>query len=274
MFSRRRAWLFCIFLHFLLGPERASAQSSLPLDPSQFVDTSALEPVASEIIKTVGMLGDHRPYQPATALGVAAGVDLSVELTLMKIPDSFKEALTGAGLSSGASIPPVLPSPKLHIHKGLGEKFDVGASLFYFRGYKFIGGDMKLVVSEPEIEGPTVALRFCYTAATIGFVQSKTYTPQVLMSRAMSFADPYIGLGYQYVTGVLDFEKTATYDPGPPAEPVAYTFRQTFTGRGGAMLAFFGVAIRPPNLGIKLTIEGAYSSAGANSLGTKFGFAF
>ncbi len=91
----------------------------------------------------------------------------------------------------------------------------------------------------------------------------------------MEFADPYLGIGYQIVSGEVLLEIPTP--EGLTAEQAALGIPSEigpFPASGGAFLAFFGVSFRPPNLGLKLVLEGSYNSYGAHSLGIKFGFGF
>jgi hypothetical protein len=254
-----------IFLAFLMIVDRANALG-LP-DPSVLSNPDALGlgGLPNEAIKTVGIAFDNRAYQPATPLGTS-GVDLSVEATAVRVPDSFKAALVQAGFGDASQIP-ILPSPKLSLHKGLSDRTDIGGSLIALRDYMVVGGDIKVTLNDPELEGPTFALRLSYNYAKLGFVIAHTYSPQILMSRKMEFADPYIGLGYQYARGSVQYN-FETSIPGVvvPLGP--------FAGAGGGAVAFLGVGLRPPHIGLKLTIEGSYSTIQAHALGLKFGFSF
>jgi hypothetical protein len=237
-------------------------------DPSILSDPSALGlgNIPAEVIRVVGIALDNRPYQPATPLGLSSGADISVEATMVRIPPSFKEALELAGFGEASDIP-VIPSPKINIHKGISSRSDLGGSLVWLQGYYVWGVDFKTAITDPELEGPTVALRFSYNYAKLGFVTTHTYTPQILISRRLEFADPYLGLGYQYVRGrvqyQIEIENTGIGVPFGPYRSV-----------GGGGLAFMGVGLRIPAAGLKLTMEGSYSFVGAHALGAKFGFNF
>ena len=251
------------FLFWLwLGSAVARADSQLPLDPSQFADLNQLlsPTITNGFVTTVGLLSAHRPYEPATGLGTSFGVDIGIEVTLVKIPKAFNDALAAAGTSQSLSDIPSIPVPKISIHKG-----DLGFSGVQYLNYKIYGGDVKLVVSNPT-EGPTWALRFNYTWSAIGFVFAKTYEPQLLISRKLDFADPYIGFGYQVVRGKISAD--INFADGIPSQHIE--------GSGGGTAAQFlcGLSMRIPGLGVRLTMEGAYNSAGASTLGTKVGVSF
>jgi hypothetical protein len=248
----------------LLSSVNAGAVGGAPIDASLIVDTSEINAVLNPIVKTAGIFSDHRPYEPATPLGYQVGLDLSAEVTLVKLPEDLL-ALQGGGSSQDSEQMP-MPALKLHLHKGLGESVDLGLSFMALLGNRMIGGGIKVVLVNPE-EGPTWAFRVNYSTAHLKYelvnIDTQTITPQLLISRRLPFADPYLGVGYQFVYG------SATVDLPEP-------FPDILLGRTMArsFMAFTGVGLRIPRLGLKFTLEGAYSSVGMHSLGTKIGFNF
>lgn len=252
-----------------MTPLNTALAQSLPLDTSLFSDPSQLLPAgtATEIIKTVGQFADQRPYEPASPLGTSAGVDLGIEVTLMRVPDSFTAKLQEAGVSSGTELPPAVPLPRIHLHKGIGKRVDIGVSWIGYQDYRIYGGDVKVVLFNPD-QGPVWALRLGYANARLGFVFSKTWTPQLLISRPLHFAEPYLGIGYQIITG-----KIAVPVPLPaPFDDQAATINSE--GKAQSFMAFTGVGFTLGPTGIRLTLEGAYNQKGAHTLGTKVGLRF
>ena len=258
-----------ILLFLCIFPSIDAHAGPLPVDPSQFGNFLNLmnQATVDTFIRTVGIYADQRPYQPATPLGLLFGFDAALEVTLMKIPDDFAAAVQTA---SGSNIAlPVLPLPRLQVHKGLGDHMDVGLSYIGYQGYVIYGGDVKFVLWNDE-ETPTWAMRLCYSHSNVGFLTTTTWTPQLLISRKLDFADPYIGVGYEMVNGTL----TATTDPVQVAVLQALGVPSSLSGGGQAFMAFLGVGLRIPRVGLKLTIEGSYSPIGADTLGTTLGFSF
>jgi hypothetical protein len=269
-----RARLAALTTAPLLAFLYTSAGRANIMDPSQIADlNNLLKPeVTNAFIKTIGLGAIMRPYEPATPLGTKIGLDFGVELTLSKIPDDLNTAMTEAGAGGGDNAGlPAFPVPRFHIHKGIGERVDVGiAGMWYPRGFdiikpiEFWGVDLKAAVFHPE-EGPTVSLRFCYTSIDIMVVSAKSYEPQILISRALDFADPYIGAGYTYTKGTLTYSREII-----PGQTV------TISGNGQAsgFTAFSGVQFHITAIGLQLTLEGSYNTAGTHSLGTKLGLRF
>lgn len=255
--------------------EASAIAAGLPFDPSSFANPLSIidGAVISGVVKGLGLTMDHRAYEPATAMG-PRGFDVGVEATLTQFPADFGAALTSAGMS-GAENLPFLPVPRLNIHKGMSDKLDGGASFIaYGTNFRILGLELKGVIFEPE-EGPTWALRFSYNNASIKMsnvatfdLSIKTFTPQLLISRKLDFADPYIGIGYQYVIGTV----TVTV-PLPPPSPIE-SISDSATGRGSALQAFTGVSLKIVPIGIRLTMEGSYSPSRSNSLGVKVSFNF
>ncbi len=254
------------FLLLFLIPHSAHALA-LPFDPSQFSDLNSLvsPEIVKSVVKTVGFSLDHRPYEPATPLGTQVGLSLGFELTLLKLPDDLGPALNKAGpLGGNVTLVPFLPVPKLHFHKGIGQYVNLGFSFIGYRGFLLYGGDLQVTVYYPS-EGPTYAVRFCYAKSKLGFAKTQTLTPQLLVSKKVAFADPYLGVGYQYTTGSINV---------PISLPDGSEFEIQGSQKATAFNAFLGVQWKIAVMGIALTLEGSYSSVGMHSLGTKFGMNF
>lgn len=240
-------------LSMLMAPPQAVAAESLSADDIPI------------FIKALGLVFDHRPYASATPLGTIPGISFGLELSLVKPPEEFVTVAS----SSGGLLPipatlPVLPSPRLHIQKGLGPNFNLGASFIGYSGAVLLmGAHGQYAFLNPE-EGPTVAARLSYNWLKLQAFKTQTWTAQVLVSKKMDFADPYIGVGYQYVTGSVGVELSFA----------GITQSIEFTGRGQSAMAMMGVQFRIPNLGAELTLEGSYSQFGAHTLGTKIGLAY
>ncbi|MGE0615573.1 MAG: hypothetical protein AB7P04_08020 [Bacteriovoracia bacterium] len=245
----------------------ARAAIPLPLGEGDLANQIAAQSgsVSTPVIKTVGVGFMHRPYEPATPLGTSAGIDFSIETTMAKIPQDFKDALATLGNGDADGLP-VLPVPKLHFHKGFG-RTDVGVSAIGYQGYLAYGADVKVVIYNPE-EGLTWALRLSYSYTKLGIVTAKTWEPAILISRGFSFANTYAGLGVQLVSGSLHVEHEFDTPFGPQ------TYAQDFTATARAVSLFMGVGFWIGPTGLKLTLEGSFSSAQAHTMGMKFGFNF
>jgi len=258
----RTTLLIFLILPVYLTPWQTKA--AFPFDQDLFSDLDALlNQSAPALIKTIGFIADHRPYQGATGLGTKPGIEIFVELTLGTIPDDFKTALETAGMSA-SDLPPSLPIPKIHLHKGLGQKAELGLTFLGYSGYLVAGMDFKLVVLQPE-EGINMAVRVGFSYAQLGIIKTRTWTPAILISKKFTGVDPYLGIAYQYVSGTLNI----TLEPLP-----SVFVSRSADASGGTFMAFLGLGFKLGPTGLKMGLEGSYSSYGAHTLGTTFGFSF
>ncbi|MFZ9595800.1 MAG: hypothetical protein ACO3A2_06940 [Bdellovibrionia bacterium] len=246
------------------------------------------ESSANSLVQTVGLCFMHRPYEPATS--EATIFDLGVEATLAQAPSSLAQAFSTLTSVDGSSNSPMsipfLPSPKLHLRKGFNDTWDGGISALYipsqipYLGNTLIlGGDLKAALTHPE-EGPLIAFRGAYTFTQFNLsyqdysllTQTATFSPMLLISRKLNFADPYLGAGYQYTWGsvrlsVQNPSQLAQLGPGTALSP----FSVTQNGSAQGLFFFLGLSIKTPAK-LRISIEGSYSPTGINTLGTKIGF--
>lgn len=265
-----------LFLAVALPDARADiGLGGLGLDPNSLISPDVIK----ALVSFVGFGTQHRPYEPATPLGLVVGLDFSLEVTLFKVPDSLFTSLSAVGLPASSPVPS-LPIPKIHLHKGFGDYVDLGGSLLYLPSNWIVGTDVKIVLVQGE-EGPTYAFRVCYTYTSLSFdgisLNSHTLSPQLLVSRQMDFADPYMGVAFEYVTGSVGATLTVpqglvgSIPPGLTVPP--YVYQSPIVSDYGAY-AFGGVSLKVPRSGLRITVEGSYNTAGESTMGTKFGFTF
>lgn len=221
-------------------------------------------PVTQALVSTVAFGLDHRPMEPATPLGVTQGLELGLELALVRFPDKLVPALQSIGADTSALEMGVIPAPKLHLRKGIGPNVTFGSSFVWYQQILVYGMDLKYTFLQPE-EGVTWAIRLCYSKANVMYVKSTTWAPQLLISRALEFADPYLGLGAQLATGEMNLSFEAS--PG-------VTAHVRDSANVYAFQAFIGTKFRPPNLGIQFTLEGGYNHLGMHWLSTRAGVSF
>jgi hypothetical protein len=92
-----------------------------------------------------------------------------------------------------------------------------------------------------------------------------TWTPSLIVSRKLMFADPYLLIGYNYVDGSANIiNKTG----------IEITNANSSSATGGSFFSSLGLSLRIPVVGFRITLEGTYDSTGYNALGTKIGFSF
>lgn len=273
-----------LVLIFLGWVPQAKAQT-LPLDGILSNALGFLTGNTGPFIIGTGLIFNHRPYEPATPLGTWLGLDLGIEADVITIPPSLSDTFSQMGVN--VTLPPVFPSARmLNVHKGIADFIDVGGTVFTYQGYLIWGADLKVVVFNPE-EGLTWAVRLCYnrTYLPIGDAQISvpnpmggtipvpinvnlgvsTWTPQIVVSRKLEFADPYILVGYAYVDGTVNIGNNSG---------IAITNAASSAATGGSFFSSVGLSLRMPVIGFRLTLEGTYDASGYNSLGTKIGFNF
>lgn len=267
----------CIILVALLQEPKAWGISSIPLGNS--LDNLAAfltADVVTPLVTTFGIVFDHRPLEPATGLGTQVGLDFGMEVDLVQIPSSYGRALAKLGGESANLT--LLPALKvLNLHKGISDSVDFGGSILSYQNYLVWAVELKVVVFNPE-EGATWAIRLSRNSVHVPLGNTQlagesidvalgavTWTPELVVSRKLDFADPYIGVGYQYVTGSVDVSNSSGISiPG----------LDSIKGGGGGALGFIGLSLKPPHLGLRLTLETAFSIIGYNSLSAKLGFSF
>lgn len=220
-----------------------------------------------EAVRMAGILGAHRPFQPATPLGTSPGVEAAVTATMVQIPQKFFDELAAAGVSSSFSIR-TLPVAKLQVQKGILPNVDVGASYLGLPQVRIYGADVKWAFLHPE-EGPTWALRLCYSQATIRYFRVKSWSPQLVVSRKLNFADAYLGAEATWMTGRIRGSETVS----GPGGSVTSTIDVSGV-RSDSASAFLGLVLRIPVIGARFAIEGAYSFVKAHSLGASVGISW
>jgi hypothetical protein len=256
----------------------------LPFSMDSFAFPTDLisDDVANAFIKTIGLATDFKPYRPATPLGTSLGLELALAVTAVKFPKDLYKVLRDMDMD-GESLPVhALPVPLVHINKGLSKNVDLGLGGAYYKGYWIFGSSLKATVYAPT-EGPTWAIQMSYARSEFGLVQTRTYTPQVMISKELPFTDPYLGVGYQVTRGRLYLDFADLFEDQLP-EDIPEEYRdeimasQDFLiekpGGASSLIAFLGLGIRFGPSGAKMSVESSYSSAGMHSLGVKVGLNF
>jgi hypothetical protein len=241
------------------------------------IDTSVLEDsvpqnLVNAIVKTMGIYTMHRPSMGASSLGssgtLSGHLDVYIEGTLVKfspiIIDALKSTEVGANGIGDTSNIPALPIAKLHIDGAINEKMAFGISGIYYPGNYIVGGHIQRVLWQPE-EGLYLTGRLAGTYASIpvAYTTLSTWSPQIVVGKAMSFADPYIGISYTLIAGTFDI----TLD-NPPF-PIT---RVKARGGGSTASSFMGVIFRLPLF--RLGLEGSYNLDGFHTVGSTIGMSF
>lgn len=221
--------------------------------------TNLTNSAAEDLIKTIAVGADHRPYSSASPLGLAIGLEIGVDVTVIPVPSSFTNALQTVG--NTANVPSALPLPRLNIRKGLPFGIDLGFSYIGVDDNKIVGGDIQWAfLTKPAL--PNVAVRASQTLARLGFITTRTTSIDVLASKKVGFLlDPYVGFGVQFASGELAYAAGATLPVGVEAKQ-SVTHPRLFVGLPIKLVLF------------KLVAEYGYSFSGVSTYGGKFGFSF
>ncbi len=310
----RRLLFLLSLLSFFFSSSPALADITLPTSiggislPSELtnlklpdVNTLIPEAAVTGIIQIVGIGMNHRAYEPAASLGTSPGFSFGIEATLVHPSTALNSYLSSS--FQGVTLP-IIPSARLHLRKGISNRLELGLSVLpapttlpYIGSTLLIGGDLKYVVWEDTEEGGvTVALRGSYNVnslavsySTYSFtMNTTTLSPQLVISKKLSFAQPYIGAGYQYTTGQFSLSIPLNKPPLSNLIPNFQTLSSiptinnllstpvvvTLSGQASEYHFFGGISLLVPYIDLQIVLEGAYSPSGMNYLGTKVGFQF
>ena len=133
----------------------------------------------------------YRGVTPATPLGVL-GFDVGVGVTDTSVEHSSAFRLAGAGGRSSLLI------PRLHVHKGLPGRFDVGGFIAGATQIdtKLYGLEARYAVIDDTLTTPAIALRLAGTRATgTGDLRISTASADVMISKKLTALTPYAGGG-------------------------------------------------------------------------------
>ncbi len=233
--------------------EAGVVPSFTPGDLKNLTD-SAVE----SLVKTVAIAGDYHPMMSAAPLGIAIGLDIGIDVTLIKVPDDFKSALVLAGV--GSSIPALLPIPRVTIHKGFPFGIDLGFSFLPLDPnlVKVLGFDVKYAIIKGNPALPALAARASYNITKLSsFINTKCFKIDVLVSKKLVVIDPYAGLGVQFASGQLDITTGL---------PVNISEKRSKT----ALHAYVGLPLKL--IFLNFTGEFDYSFVGVYSIGTRLSF--
>jgi hypothetical protein len=237
----------------------APTEAATQFDPTTL--QSLTNQLAESLITQVGITGDHRAFEPASPLGLAIGLDVGVDTTASKMSQSFKDALTTAGVTG--SKPDYIVLPRLNVHKGLPLGIDVGFSYVGYQKNSIYAGEAKYAFLRGGVVKPSVAARVSYTSSTLYFMKTHTTKIDVLASKTVGwFLEPYVGTGVQLVSGTVEVPV------GVPGLPATVSASQSKS----AMHVYGGLPIKL--IFLHLTGEYDYSFTGITTAGLKVSFNF
>jgi hypothetical protein len=217
------------------------------------------------MIELVAIGGNHRAFQPATPLGNALGLDISLDVAAISVPEDFKTALALASDTSTDQVPGLLPLPKLNIHKGLPGGINLGFSYVSYQDqFRIYGFDAQWAFLRKPVT-PNVALRFSAAYTKLYYIQTRNFGLDVVVSKRLAVIDPYLGLGIQYWNGTLAL-------PFPAGTPTGLTEGVPDHASSADPHIFVGLPIKL--IFLKITGEIDYSFAGITTYGGKIGLSF
>lgn len=196
--------IFCaVFVPLLLffHVEKAFAVSYMLMTVSDLTEQDKID----SLIKTIATGADHRDFRPAVSMGTHFGFDIGAEVMSIKVPVLFSETLAASTLDLMTNN---IQLARLHIQKGLPYRLDFALSYFNYSSsnveLKLLGGDLKWTISKARRGLPISALKISMNDASLGFIHSRIYKLDYLVSKSFFMIDPYIGTGVQVWSGALN----------------------------------------------------------------------
>jgi hypothetical protein len=144
-----------------------------------------------KLSEDLGAALSYKGVTPATSLGIA-GFDVGVEISATDIKNSDLFGI------AGNSAPDYIAVPKVHFYKGLPWGIDVGGFIGAASNLDatLYGADARYAILDDGIATPAVAVRLSGTRTSdIGSLRVSTIAGDVMVSKRLTLATPYIGAG-------------------------------------------------------------------------------
>jgi hypothetical protein len=144
-----------------------------------------------DLAEDLGAAFSYKGITPATPLGVL-GFDLGIGVTETRLEHSSAFRLAGAGSRSSLLL------PRLHVHKGLFGRLDIGA---FVAGATQVdamlfGAELRYAVLDDGLATPAVGVRLAGTRATgTGDLSFATGSLDLMVSKKLTAITPYAGTG-------------------------------------------------------------------------------
>ncbi|MEE9322832.1 MAG: hypothetical protein V3U76_20490 [Granulosicoccus sp.] len=174
----------CLMFNLLTAPPiQAGSFSSLDaINQEQF----------RQLSETLGAATHYRGVTPAEPLGIL-GLDIGLEVSATKVDqDVFELASEGDYSFSSLLI------PRLHVHKGLPLKLDVGAFLSAVPGTDLtvVGAELRYALVKGGVAMPAVALRASFSQIQgVTELDLNNTALELTMSKGFLVLTPYGGIG-------------------------------------------------------------------------------
>lgn len=172
------------------------------IQPVLAADLSGLGNLSQSEFRTLsedfGAAFSYKPVAPSEAQGLT-GFDLGVELTGTDITRSAG-ALTKAGASD--STMNTLLIPKLHLHKGLTGRMDVGGFVGSVPAINanLYGAELRYALLQGGVATPAIGVRGAFTQLSgPSQLTFNTRSLDVSVSKGFAVLTPYVGVGQVWV---------------------------------------------------------------------------
>ena len=133
----------------------------------------------------------YRGITPATPLG-PLGFDIGIGITQTQLENSSVFRLAGSSAGSNILL------PRVHVHKGLPARFDVGAFVAGSSDIdaRLFGAELRYAFLDDTLTSPAVGLRLAGTKASgTGDLSFSTASVDLLVSKRLTLLTPYGGGG-------------------------------------------------------------------------------
>lgn len=134
----------------------------------------------------------YKSISPAEPLG-ALGFDVALELSSTEIDSDLFDQASAGGFDLGSFL-----VPRLHVHKGLPFKLDIGASLTAIpdTDFKVIGAEIRYAILEGTIATPALAIRLTHSKVTgLDELDMDSTGAEITISKGFAMLTPYAGAG-------------------------------------------------------------------------------
>ncbi len=170
--------------------------------PALAGDLSGLGALSQSEFRTLsedfGAAFSYKPVAPSEAQGLT-GFDLGVELTGTDMSRSTG-ALSKAGGSDGTLN--LLLVPKLHLHKGLTGRMDVGAFIGSVPAINanLYGAELRYALLQGGVATPAIGVRGAFTQLSgPSQLTFNTRSLDISISKGFALLTPYVGVGQVWV---------------------------------------------------------------------------
>jgi hypothetical protein len=214
---------------------------------------------ALSLFETIGFGADFRSMEGIETPNGATRMDLTTNLAISTFPHNFTQTLITAGYSDPAIK--FIPSGQVHLSRGMTPYFGLDLGWLKFGSFSLVGGSAKIKIFSPD-EGPGIAIRVSYQVNNLDIISTKTITPQLIIGRKLEYAETYLGIAVQYMSGHLEFTQSTSLGD----------IVLTADGSGKNWYVFTGTLVEVPLIGLLIGMEGSYSYGGTSTLQTKIGF--